>query len=148
MVRVKTSWMSNGGSCGGSIIASKYVLTAAHCVEGEEYAWIELGGFYSGDTKYGLNVTRIVRHPEFKFPVNDIALLETSSSIDLNIYTPVCLRRTNQTFDWKMAEILVYRDGTQKMYRGLVLPPGYCSEDKKEDSLLCVTQLGGIKPVR
>ena len=103
-------------------------------------------------------MTRIIIHPGFQFPneveftnfpENDIALLETSSPIDLNIYTPVCLRKTTRTFDWKMAEVLVYRDGTQKMYRCLILPPGHClGEIKTEDSVLCITQLGGLKPVR
>ena len=144
MVKVRTS----RGRCSGSIIASKYVLTVAHCVKGAENAWIELGGFYSGDTKIRKNVTRIIIHPGFQFPENDLALLETSSPIDLNIYTPVCLRKTTRTFDWKMAEVLVYRNEMQKSYRGLFLPPGYCLGDyEEEDSVLCITQLGGLQPV-
>ena len=87
MVKVRSS----RGRCSGTIIKSNFVLTAAHCVEGAENAWIELGGFYSGDTKIRKRVKQIIIYPGYKFPVNDIALLETSSPIDLNIYTPVCL---------------------------------------------------------
>ena len=145
MVKVKTS----RGTCGGSIIASKYVLTAAHCVEKVKYAWIELGGFYNGDKTIGRSVSRMISHPEYNFTDNDIALLEISSAIDLSIYTPVCLRRTKETFDLKMAEVLVYRDGVQTRYRGLVLPPGYClnEHETEKEMKLCVIQLGGIKPV-
>ena len=153
MVKIQIKWSEGIGTCAGTIIASRYILTAAHCLwptEGRifEYAWIELGGFYNIDKIIEKNVSRIIIHPEYEmspYSENDIALLETVTTIDLNIYTPVCLRRTTETFDWKMAEVLVNRDGgIQKAYRGLVLPHGYCPDG---EDLCVLEQLGGIKPV-
>ena len=43
-------------------------------------------------------------------PFSDIALLELSTRLDLNTYTPACLAQNTERFEGKEAEALVLRD--------------------------------------
>ena len=134
MVRV-FSQSSSGliASCGGTIIASKYVLTAAHCVVGRENVIVGLGGFYPNDTlpETFYPVWKVIVHPGFDYTIppkswrrtnNDIALLEILYPMDLNTFTPVCLNKTKETFDQQIAELIVYREEIQRSLKGTVLP--------------------------
>ena len=137
-------------SCGGSIIASRFVITAAHCVHNRTNVRVHLGGFYPGDMEYERLVKQIIVHPGYNSfnSTYDIALLETWFPINMDIYTPVCLRRTGlEELDWKRAEVIVYRNGVQRNLNGHVLPPGFCPDDDDQiDKQLCIIQMmgGGI----
>ena len=148
MVQVRTV---GGKYCGGSIIANKFVVTAAHCVLNVQHAWIELGGFFPGDEREFNPVKRIIVHPGYNRTLhgNDIALLETWLPIDLNTYTPICLRRTKETYDRKVAQVVVYRDEIQRMLYAGVLPPASCRGDNSKKNKLCAVQFkpAGLKPV-
>lgn len=83
-------------SCGGSILNERWVVTAAHCVDGTRARNLRVvAGDHNRTQNEGVeqtvNISRIVEHPNYDSftSENDIALLELSASL---ILTPA--RRT------------------------------------------------------
>ena len=93
--------------CVGTLVSSKYVVTAAQCVHQRlaSRVFSMLGEFYLGATgetptlEHVLTIDRIILH-EFFDPATlayDLALLELAAAVDLSVFTPACLARATDT---------------------------------------------------
>jgi secreted trypsin-like serine protease len=84
ILHARVSSLYDAQYCGGALIASNWVLTAGHCVDGKSATDIDVAvGVHDLANWNGtrIRVTRIVRHPAYvNFYANDIALLELSST--------------------------------------------------------------------
>ena len=93
--------------CGGALVADRYVVTAAHCTDGQQAAGLKVA---VGDTTFALGneaasfivgVKTIKQHPDYdpSNTQNDISVLELA--LDLTAYPnikPICLPNQDATF--------------------------------------------------
>jgi len=120
-----TEIVESWGECQGSILASRYIVTAAHCVtddDGEALApdqVLLVPGVHNKDwnsvVRKLVPVSHVSVHEKYNNlasidRANDIAVLELSRRLDLNTYTPVCLSRGDVSLNGKSAEVLVRRE--------------------------------------
>ncbi|XP_037717360.1 serine protease grass-like [Drosophila subpulchrella] len=82
--------------CGGSLITSRFVLTAANCLSELPISKVRLGGFDMdiSENTYEVNIDRNISHPQFALstPKYDIALLRMAQEVSFSDYIrPICL---------------------------------------------------------
>ncbi|GJQ88842.1 hypothetical protein Trydic_g14931, partial [Trypoxylus dichotomus] len=87
------SWLSEEGwqhICGGAIVCSNVILTAAHCVFGEQAQLmrVKAGVLYLNETGQTIDADSYILHPQFSTLdfANDIALLNLKSDFVYNKY--------------------------------------------------------------
>ena len=131
---------SDGNSfCGGTLIASKYVISAAHCMFEYDNSGLataattadliairigdhnlDLDGETSLTPKF-VNVVKITNHPDYNQQIgqgsvisdgHDITILELEEELDMTIYTPSCLAESDDYtfFDGKPATVAGWGD--------------------------------------
>ncbi|XP_052871273.1 serine protease snake-like, partial [Anopheles cruzii] len=85
--------------CAGSLIATRFVLTAAHCAFASmpnPPTIVRLGEHNLKDSfspnRQDVEVQRIVHHPGYHYAYYDIALVQLNTAVTLNAYVqPACL---------------------------------------------------------
>jgi len=168
-------YMDMDHMCGGSLINSRWILTAAHCVEsryGEDmqHSDIEvLLGDHDINKKDGqkirMDVSEIIKHPDYHsfYVHHDIALLKLSTDVDftnddLSHIRPICLP-DNVSQDYTGWDAIVagwgYTDleniaSILQEINGTVVANRLCrnvwNETTMSDDKLCVQHPTGQKP--
>merc|ERR1711892_462071 len=124
MVGILDKTNNNVQLCGGSLIASRFVLTASHCfADDDPTKWLLVLGehnlYETGETeletKY-FEVEKVILHANYDFPSNDIALLVLAEEVDISIYNTVCLPDEGEKFAGQNA--LVYGWGALEFDTG------------------------------
>ena len=112
IVQVKTTRNNGSYSCLGSIVASRYVLTAAHCVDRVDpenpHDKVEVFVGYKSD-KFRFrkeSVEKFIMKEDYDgdtedddLDYNDVALLKLKEHVDLHLYTPICLPEKEDDVD-------------------------------------------------
>ena len=112
--------------CGGTLVASKYVVTAAHCMVDDNNQVVAPSSLVVrigdhdlltvGETSLEktVSVTKITVHENYGGADlnNDIAMLELGQELDLDVYTPACLAQTSDTSTFDGVTAQAYGWGT------------------------------------
>jgi len=98
-------------SCGGSLINSKWLITAGHCHTSSHPLTKAVLGEHdtrvTTETQIRIErgITRKIRHPEYNDDTlkNDIALFLLDEPVDTSVYVPVCMPAPGSDYEGKDA---------------------------------------------
>ena len=129
-------------SCGGSLVSSRHVVTAAHCLLDKNIIPMDKSNihvkfkpeksslFRSKAPKF-VQISNFSIHEDYsrhwgreglvdgRAGFYDIALIELEEEVNLRVYTPICLPNINQPqgYSEKLAEVLTFKEKHVGDYR-------------------------------
>ena len=106
--------------CGGTLVASKWVLSASHCLYQDQELTVEtpaneieikLGEHDESvddetDITKTIQLETYIKHPNWNKNGDldsDIAMLKLAEEVDLSVFTPACMAKTGDVFVGKKA---------------------------------------------
>ena len=153
-----------GGFCGGTLVASKFVITAAHCLVDRNRKpklrakdlFVNIGDHDLNHPRTGklVRVKKIHNHPKYRpYRGFDISILELAEELDLDKHTPACLAKSRDgtKFDGKRATVAgwgVMANGRWSWPRVPhevdipVISSRRCRESKYVPSIICAGSRG------
>merc|ERR1712168_291349 len=96
--------------CEGTLVSDRHVVTAAHCIENidNRKPKVLIGdttlAIANDTTRFIAQVSKVILHPDYHYPDNNIAVLTLSRPLDLHAYPnikPACLPWTETVEDLK-----------------------------------------------
>merc|ERR1711892_1316135 len=98
---------SQDSFCGGTLLSSDTVLTAAHCLAGSYSVYVGIPqGDVSLQSSRNIRSSQILVHPYYSGLNYDFAIIKLSSPVEFSdSVQPICLPNPNESYDDTLAEV-------------------------------------------